>query len=98
MYTFYFEEHFIALVKTTKACISPYERIGKQCLYFSRPYEPWGITKSWDQVGRNESRDGFWETYSKFMLRRTKASMVRQSFVWKMEAFSQNKFLMWKKP
>merc|ERR1711976_1025659 len=39
-----------ALVKTSKVCISPYENIGKQCLYFSRPYEPWGITKSWDQA------------------------------------------------
>lgn len=51
------KKYFIALVKTSKACISPYEKIGKQCLYFSRPYEPWGITKSWDQVGKNEGRD-----------------------------------------
>ena len=53
----YWNQRLIALVKTSKACISPYEKIGKQCLYFSRPYEPWGITKSWDQVGRNESRE-----------------------------------------
>ena len=42
---------FLALVKTAKLCISPYSLVGQQCLFFSRPYEPWGITQSWDQVG-----------------------------------------------
>merc|ERR1712179_354543 len=42
-----------ALVKSPKVCIPPYELIGQQCLFFSRPYEPWGITQSWDQAYKN---------------------------------------------
>ena len=26
------------------------EKIGQQCLYFSRPFQPWGITESWEEV------------------------------------------------
>ena len=37
-------------MKSPKFCIPPYELIGQQCLFFSRPYEPWGITHSWDKV------------------------------------------------
>merc|ERR1711988_2003410 len=39
-----------ALVKSSKICIPPYEKIGSQCLYFSRPFQPWGITHSWDKA------------------------------------------------
>eukprot|EP00090_Calanus_glacialis_P002931 TRINITY_DN12143_c0_g1_i1.p1 TRINITY_DN12143_c0_g1~~TRINITY_DN12143_c0_g1_i1.p1 ORF type:complete len:149 (+),score=27.60 TRINITY_DN12143_c0_g1_i1:189-635(+) len=42
-----------ALVKSPKFCIPPYELIGQQCLFFSRPYEPWGITHSWDKAYKN---------------------------------------------
>ena len=37
-----------ALVKSSKKCSPPFEKIGPQCLYFSRPYEPWGIDGKWD--------------------------------------------------
>ena len=39
-----------ALVKTQRRCDPPYEKIGGQCLYFSRPYEAWGITGSWSKA------------------------------------------------
>jgi len=42
-----------ALVKSSKICIPPYEKIGQQCLFFSRPYQPWGITQTWDQAYKN---------------------------------------------
>nr|ACO10895.1 MFS-type transporter C6orf192 [Caligus rogercresseyi] len=31
-------------------CRSPYVAIGRQCLFFSRPYEPWGISPSWNEA------------------------------------------------
>ena len=43
--------YFLAVVKTAKVCIPRYSLVDQQCLFFSRPYEPWGITQSWDQVG-----------------------------------------------
>jgi len=40
-----------ALVKSKpKTCSPPYKRIGSQCLYFSAPYEPWGVDNHWDQA------------------------------------------------
>ena len=27
------------------------EKIGSQCLYFSSPFQPWGITETWEEVG-----------------------------------------------
>jgi len=39
-----------ALVKSQKYCQPPYEKIGHQCLYFSRPYEPWGVSGTWEQA------------------------------------------------
>ena len=28
-------------------CRAPYEAVGRQCLFFSRPYAAWGIDNSW---------------------------------------------------
>ena len=42
--------YIAALVKSQKYCQPPYEKIGHQCLYFSRPYEPWGVSGTWEQV------------------------------------------------
>ena len=40
-----------AVVRTpVPRCRAPYEQIGDQCLYFSRPYKPWGVADTWDQV------------------------------------------------
>ena len=33
-------------------CRAPYEAVGRQCLFFSRPYADWGITDSWREVSR----------------------------------------------
>ena len=42
-----------AVVRTpVPRCRAPYEQIGDQCLYFSRPYKPWGVADTWDQVCR----------------------------------------------
>ena len=37
----------------------PYEAVGSQCLFFSRPHPPWGILPSWDQVASTQSTTGF---------------------------------------
>nr|XP_040583651.1 uncharacterized protein LOC121132330 [Lepeophtheirus salmonis] len=34
-------------------CRKPYVKIGSQCLFFSRPYEPWGITSTWKEAYLN---------------------------------------------
>ncbi len=31
----------------TFQCPVPYKLIGDQCLFFSRPFSPWGITNDW---------------------------------------------------
>ena len=36
-----------SLSKSALTCPRPYELIGVQCLFFSQPYLPWGLTESW---------------------------------------------------
>lgn len=31
------------------ACPRPYELIGTQCLFFSQPYLPWGLSETWSE-------------------------------------------------
>ena len=34
-------------------CPRPYELIGTQCLFFSQPYLPWGLSESWAEAYLN---------------------------------------------
>lgn len=38
---------FTSETLATFQCPDPYKLIGDQCLFFSRPFSPWGITKDW---------------------------------------------------
>ena len=72
--------YLLALVKTAKVCIPPYSLVGQQCLFFSRPYEPWGITQSWDQVGTLASTQ-ILRSFPFYRLIRT--SMMPPSSAWR---------------
>ena len=34
---------------SSNTCPRPYELIGTQCLFFSQPYLPWGLSESWEE-------------------------------------------------
>ena len=55
------------------------EKIGQQCLYFSRPFQPWGITESWEEVS-NVSHQIILPCYL-WIFRPTRASTMLQCSV-----------------
>merc|ERR1719361_2816557 len=38
---------------SSNTCPRPYELIGTQCLFFSQPYLPWGLSESWAEAYLN---------------------------------------------
>ena len=38
---------------SSSTCPRPYELIGTQCLFFSQPYLPWGLSESWEEAYLN---------------------------------------------
>ncbi|XP_023341833.1 uncharacterized protein LOC111711669 [Eurytemora carolleeae] len=38
------------IVRSQSLCIPPYQKVGKQCLFFSRPHSPWGLSDTWHQA------------------------------------------------
>jgi hypothetical protein len=51
---FFLELHKVqSATLSASTCPRPYELIGTQCLFFSQPYLPWGLTETWAEAYLN---------------------------------------------
>ena len=44
---FIFSDFISGTTISSTTCPRPYELVGTQCLFFSQPYLPWGLSESW---------------------------------------------------